>query len=93
MVLVEDRFAEITDNELKQLMDELDNKNTKKADKKCEKQWMTYLSTTTDVPQGDYWLWNEQLNYWLSKFWFEVRTQEGDRYRVSSLEHLHYGMK
>ena len=93
-VPIEQRFVEISDNELQHLMDELDNKNTKKAGKKCEKQWLNYLSTEENVPDGDYWLWDEEtLNYWLSKYWFEVRTQEGDRYRVSSLEHTHYGMK
>ena len=35
----------------------------------------------------------KDLNYWLSKFWFEVRTAEENYYRVSSLEHLHYGIK
>ena len=34
----------------------------------------------------------KELDQILSKFWFEVRTQEGEHYKVSSLKNLHYGI-
>ena len=53
-----------------------------------------HLSTKPELNQNyDYWLWDEEkINKYLGKFWFEVKTQDGDYYRVSTLEHLHYGL-
>ena len=41
----------------------------------------------------DYWLLGEQdLDKLLCKFWFEVRTTDGDYYSIGSLESLRYGI-
>ena len=94
ILLPESRFTNYEDDELTKLCATLDNENTKKADTKCEKSWLTYLSTKTELNGDlDYWLWDEEkLNKYLRKFWFEVKTQDMDYYRVSTLEHLHYGL-
>ena len=67
------------------------NQNTLKSDLKCERVLVKYL-----LAKGiseEYWLMNEpDLNKLLSKFWFEVQTQEGEKYTVCSLAHLWYGI-
>ena len=90
----EERFASYGNDELTKLCATLVNPNRKKADAKCEKSWLTYLSTKTELNGDfDYWLWDEQkLNKYLGKFWFEVKTQDGDHYGVSTLEHLQYSI-
>ena len=41
----------------------------------------------------EFWLYGEQdLDKILSKFWFEVRTQEGNYYKIASLENLYCGL-
>lgn len=91
-----EHFQNLNDNDLEELRLGLKNKNTTKSEQKCEKVLMAYLCSKPELKDTnlDYWLWEvKDLNYWLSKFWFEVRTAEGNYYRVSSLEHLHYGIK
>ena len=68
------RFIDYNDEELEQLKLEQDNKNTKKANSKTEKQWLHYLCMKLALNEDyNYWLWDEvKPNYWLSKFWFEV---------------------
>ena len=92
----EDRFQNIQDKDLEVLRTNLQNHNTSKANNKCEKVYIAYLRGKEELKETnlDYWLWEvKDLNYWLSKFWFELRTVDGDYYRVSTLKHLHYGMK
>ena len=87
----EERFKFLDDTELEQKLQNLENKNTRKTDCKTERKFMQYLKLK-DI-HDDYWLIPEQeLDRILRKFWFEVRTQEGDYYKIGSLDNLHYSL-
>ena len=91
IVLDEERFAFIDDAELEEKRQKLKNKITTKADCKTEKVFVKYLSLKG--LSTEYWLMEEkELNDILCKFWFEVRTAEGDYYKATSLGSLHYGI-
>lgn len=88
----EQRFANRTDEEITQVRKDQINKNTTAADKKCEKTFIEYIQSKgkDDI---EYWTWDcDTLNSFLSKFWFEIQNQDGDRYRVSTLKHYRYGI-
>lgn len=87
-----ERFANRTDEEINETREGLKKKNTIAADKKVEKTFISYIQAKghADI---EYWTWDtEKLNDVLSKFWFELRNQEGERYRVSTLKHYIYGL-
>lgn len=89
-----ERFANRTDEEIEKAREDLKKKNTLAADKKVEKTFISYIqSKGRNDLSCEYWLWTtETLNEILSKFWFEIRNQEGERYRVSTLKHYLYGL-
>ena len=86
-----EHFKHISDDDLCNLLRELDKPNTKKADKRCEKAFLSYLSTLDSLEHMDYWLYEEKtLDKILSKFWFDVKTVDGKPYRVSTLKPMRY---
>lgn len=67
-------------------------KNTIKSEKKCEKTFLEYCRNK-NIEDLQYWKWPaERLSEVLAKFWFEVRNQEGNMYRVSTLKHYRYAL-
>ena len=87
----EERFVFIDDEELENKKKSFQNKNTTKADLKAHHKFTQYLELKG--LQTEYRLMTEsELDKILSKLWFEVRTQEGDRYKASSLGSLCYGI-
>ena len=67
--------------------------NTVKAEKKAERAFVNYLSTLDDVDDMEFWLYDEdRLDKILSKFWFALKTANGNHYRVSSLKNIRYGL-
>ena len=63
----------------KKKTDGLKNKNTTKADAKAEKKFVTYLKKKGF--QQEFWLIGKQeLDKILCKFWFEIRTKNGEYY-------------
>ena len=89
----EDRFEDISDETLQQKQEGVRNKNTIKSDEKCERILVNYIATRHKDLDLNYWDWEPKLiNDVLSKFWFAARNEEGDRYRVSTLKHIRYGI-
>lgn len=87
----EDRFNFMQDAALEKKREELKNDNTIKADKKAEKLFVTWLKLRK--VEEDYWtLENRTLDEYLCKFWFEIRTVEGNRYKTATLANFCYGI-
>ena len=87
-----ERFEFTDDNDLTTKREKLRNPNILRVRFKMWKS-AREISNCKNM-NADYWLLDEpELNKLMSKFWFEVRTQEGKKYTVSSLAHLHYGIK
>ena len=85
-------FCELTDQDLSELQDDLDPKNTVKSDAKCERIIIAYLKQIKSTT--NYWEYeNSELDKILGKFWFAARNQKGDYYSVSSLKHIRYAIK
>lgn len=91
IVPVDQRHLNITDEQLQEKREDLKNKNTIKANKKADKvfsMWLRLRGIHTD-----YWdLSVSELDDILCKFYFEVRTEEGERYKTSSLGGLRYAL-
>lgn len=87
-------FVEVTDDQVKKIRKDQENKNTTKADKKAEKIFTAYVASKRDLADNvEFWTWDEEtINKVLSKFWFELRAQDGDHYRVSTMKHIFYGI-
>lgn len=87
----DERFNLMDDEEHKKKRKTLINHNTVKADEKAQRlfiKWLTLRGIHTD-----YWdLSVQELDDLLCKFYFEVRTEEGDNYKKSSLGALRYGL-
>lgn len=87
----EDRFNFIGDEDLKKKREDLKNDNTIKADKKAEKLFVMWLKLRK--AEEEYWtLDNKTLDEYLCKFWFEIRTVEGERYKTATLANFRYGI-
>lgn len=88
----DERFVRVTDEQLAKKRKDLKNNNTEKADRKAEKCFLQYLSLS-NLDDLDYWDFEQSfLDEILCKFWFEVRSVEGERYRVSSLQNMRYAL-
>lgn len=91
----DDRFAHYEDEEVDDIRDQQKKKNTKKSDKKTKKLFIEYLQASwcTKVPHYEYWKFEfPLLDKILTKFWFEARRKNKDRYTVNSLKHVRYGL-
>lgn len=87
----DERFQFMSDEQHKKKREDLKNTNTLKADKKAAKTFQAWL--TQRGIHSDYWdIQPEDLDQLLGKFYFEVRTVEGERYKISSLGDLRYGI-
>ena len=85
----EARFSFIDDDELAEKRLKAKIKNTTKVNNKSQNCFANYLKSKG--MSEEFWLYGEQdLDKILSKFWFDVRTQEGDHYKIASLENLRY---
>ena len=86
------RFRELSDEQLSDIQEDLDPKNTVKSDAKCECILVAYLK---QLQMSEiYWEYeNSDLDKLLGKFWFAARNQKGDYYSVSSLKHIRYALK
>lgn len=90
----QNQFVEVSDEQVKKIRKDQENKNTEKSDKKTEKTFTSYVLSKDHLKDDlEYWKWDEaKINAVLSKFWFEVRAQDGEPYRVSTMKHLFYGI-
>lgn len=89
------RHVELNDDELDQERQKVKKKNTVKSDRKCDKILIDYLKQvwSTKVENYEYWTYSPELiDKILTKFWFEVRQKNRDRYTVNSLKHLRYAI-
>ena len=100
------RFATITDESLKTLQLNSENKNTKSQDEKWEKVFKSFLEE--HEMNSDFYAFDvPTLNDWLSKLWFGARQdnsckkrqkeeteeeKEGKRYRANSLHSMRYAI-
>ena len=92
----EERFQPLSEDNINVIQENVKEKNTLAAEKKAEKALLTYIRTQQhfSVPDTEYWNYDDRLlDDILSHFWFEIKTIEGDDYRVSSLRHLRYSLK
>lgn len=86
-----ERHNLMTDEQHEEKRKSLINENTVKADKKAEKVFVSWLQLRGI--HTDYWdLSVDDLDNLLCKFYFEVRTTEGEHYKKSSLGNLRYGL-
>ena len=89
----EQRFEDISDKTLQEKQQGVRNKNTIKSDEKCEQILVNYIEVKHKDLDLNYWEWDPKvINDVLSKFWFAARNEQGDRYRVSTLKHIRYGI-
>lgn len=91
----DERFVKRTDEDIKKTRQDQINKNTTASERKCEKTFISYIQhNVAESDDIEYWNWpTKKLNDVLSKFWFEIRNQDGERYRVSMLKHYRYAIK
>ena len=97
------RFPTITNDELKTLQTNTENKNTKSQDQKWDKVFKSFLAEH-DMDCDFYAFDIPTLNEWLSKLWFGARQdnsrkkklpeteEEGKRYRANSLHSMRYAI-
>ena len=87
----EQRFQFIDDEQLDAKREDLKNKNIVKSNKKANTCFQNYLAAKG--LSVEYWLFDKPtLDNILKKFWFKVRTVEGEYYMRGSLENLHYSI-
>ena len=85
------RFATINEEQLNKILTEKDAKNTKRATDSSIRTFKSYLREKNydedfeDLP-------NEQIDAILKKFYSEVRTENGELYKKSSLTSLRHGI-
>lgn len=83
----------MSEEEIVALKERIHNENTEKADKKTEKAFLGFLSVQQNVTDMEYWLYEpEERDKLLCKFWYEIKTSEGENYCISSLKHIQYGL-
>ena len=86
-----ERFSDTDPKDIEEKRKAVQKVNTERSNKKCEKvfvQWLAHHEYNVA-----YWKENiETLNAYLSKFWFEARTQDGDYYSTATLEHICHGI-
>ena len=96
-------FVPITDKDIEATHNEVQNKNTKKAEKAAESQFKAYLQTQAGYSNDDCEFWDyeaAELDKHLSRFWLAVRqteidpeTKEPKKYKVQSLRTLRYSLQ
>ena len=89
-----ERFHDVTDQLVKDILSDNENQNTAKSDKKVNKILTKYLKQTNQ--NEEYVKYSiEDLDKMLGTFWFAVSPEkEGSQhYSVSTLHHIRYGIK
>ena len=82
------RFGNLNITEIEQKEDELRNINSIKNEKKAVETFKSYLKSI-NIENTDFFTYTEEeLDGHLATFWWNVRTQKGDKYKASSLETL-----
>ncbi len=86
-----ERFETNPDEDLKIRQESLQNNNTTKNEIKAEGIFKEYL---IQIGEEDnfYEFSEEKLDKHLAKFWFAARTKDGHKYKVGSLQTIHYGL-
>ena len=85
------RFATTTQLEAENKLDNLNAKNTKRATKNAAKILQEYLIEKKLSGKFES-LPDAELNDLLAQFYFDLRKIDGQKYKVSSLEGLRYGL-
>lgn len=79
----------MSEDEIAEVKARIKNENIEKADKKAERALVSFLSAQDNIADLQYWLYEpEEQDKLLCKFWYELKTTEGDTYCVSSLKHI-----
>ena len=87
------RFGNINQDDIKQKEKDFKNINSLKNEKKAVDAFTAYLKHL-DLDDFDFFTFSEaDLNKHLSTFWWNARTQKGEKYKASSLETLRHGLK
>ena len=87
-----DRFANISNEQLDQLLKDKDAKNTIKQTEMHSKTFSDYLRFK-DIHIAFETVSKETLDAVLSRFWVEVRQQNGSMYKVSSFNAIRAGVQ
>lgn len=86
------RFEAISDEQLKQRQHNLQNKNTIDNERKAERLFKEYLKEIGEEDLNFCEFSEEKLDKHLAKFWFAARTQNGQKYKIGSLETIRYSL-
>ena len=84
----------LSKDEIKAIRVSTENKNTRKRNESAESKLKNHLKMNgfpndVDLAQLSY----DDLNPVLEHFWFEIRQEDGSKYRASSLENIFHAMK
>ena len=86
------RFGQLTTEECVSKGDSVQNRNTINNELKSSKIFKAYLSQL-GVENTDFFSYTEQeLDEYLSTFWWNARTQKGNEYTASSMETIRYSL-
>ena len=86
-----ERFPDLNSDQIATKRQSVKKQNTEKSNKKCKKiftQWLNRHNFNENYWELDI----ETLNAYLSKFWFEARTVNGEHYTTASLGHICYAI-
>ena len=89
--MAEDRFATVDEEELQQILLDKDSVNTRRNTKSSVKLFRSYLkakSLDECFEESD----ERSLNTNLSKFYAEMRQENGEKYKKSSMIAIRHGM-
>lgn len=86
------RFENISDEQLKQKQESLQNRNTIESEKKAERLFKEYLKEMGEEELNFYEFSESKLDKHLAKFWFAARTKNGQKYKMGSLETIRYSL-
>ena len=83
-----------TPEELKEKESILENTNTLKKEKRAHLAFTQFLQgITPQLNSVEYWLYETAtLNTYLCQFWLGVRQQDGQKYKLNSLQTIMYGI-
>ena len=85
-------FEDIDDDDLEGIIKNLENANSAKSDRKCEKIFVSDLIEKDKDPQ--YWLYDEkESDKILGKFWFKVRQKKVTNTMPIALKILRCGLQ
>ena len=86
-------FACLTDEEISQQRKAIRNKHTLMKNKEVENKFMRYLENIEELDDLDYWTFSvSDLDLYLGRFYWNLRTREGTEYKAKSLEGFKFGL-